>query len=189
MNIKSILCITISSMSLLLNNGIASNLDLNEIDESADNISVNSEQIELIPNQNNHNNNNNNNIGVDLQNKVLIINNHNNINEIENDRINIKEVVKDNKETFCDYFKKICNGIVVVPISLCSYVISILEFDIPEETRNNLHKASTAIIKPAFDNMIVSLQDCITTSCNKLITFGTNVLGGVKGYIVRKIWG
>ena len=124
---------------------------------------------------NNENNNNNS------------VNEHTEQNNNDDVVLEVKEegvqAGNEREESLCNNVKKICSGIIVVPVSFCSYVISLLNFGIEDTARTMLHDASIAVIKPAFDNTIKSVWNGIIIIGSKT----TNLFGNAKSWLLNRI--
>ena len=153
----------------------------------------NHDNINIERNENNHNNNANNN---NVRNSSEQEQHDNNAVALN---INEQEVNADDqkKESFCNSITATICSVVTLPVSICSYIfygiVNSATSIVPE---SNIHKVtmdlrdtSKEAATISLDNSMTSLVKCITLSCGKVISVGTNTIGDIKSYIVRKILG
>ena len=165
MKIRNFLFITISFMSLLLinNDVFATSLEVRTTDDISDNISVNSERMELLPYvQENEEYNDGNNV------------------------LNVHDAKVNNNESFCPSFTTVIQGVLLIPMTIYGSIISNI---VVNNEMIRIRSKSRDLVGNACDETITSFMKCIKIIGNKTINVGTNILSGTKSYVVRKIWG
>ncbi len=115
---------------------------------------------------------------------------------IDKHTINTNVINKESESICKSLTSTICN-VITLPVSICSYtlygIVNSATSIVPKSNINKVtmdlrNKSKEAAII-SLDNSMTSLVKCITLSCGKVISIGTNALGGAKSYVVRKIWG
>ena len=178
MKIRNLLFITISSMSLLLMNNdvFATSLEVRTTDDISDNISVNSERMELLP-------------------YVQENEEYNDGNNVQNIVLNVHDAKVKNNESFCPSFTTVIQGVLLIPMTIYGSIISniVVNNNKNISSSNNemirIRSKSRDLVGNACDETITSFMKCIKIIGNKTINVGTNILSGTKSYVVRKIWG
>lgn len=216
MNYKSLFNIIIATICMCnINSYASSNLKINEI---CDNVSVNSEQMELLSQSDNNDSyvtlyNNTPKqldhgcVQLQVQHSNININNRldilNNINKINNSNVeyniseqNVKSKDK-NKQCLCYHFTKIVKGIITIPILFGSYAISTSDFAIKDNDKSseiaisNLRNGSKEVMWISFDNTIKHCKNTTNLIWNYVTNAGSCVItvsNNIKSHLNKKIF-
>lgn len=203
-----------------ININASSYLKINDI---SDNVSVNSEQMELLSKSKSDDNNsymslyenkseqvNYGYIKLPVQQNNININNmfnlsSNNFNKSSNIdttcniiKQNLQMKEKNNK-SLCYYFTNTIKGIITIPVLLGSYAVSMSKFGTDNYKSSNiaisnLQNGSKEVMWISFDNTIKNFQNTTSTVWNyvtsinsNVITFGSNIFGNAKSWLLNRI--
>ena len=177
MAFKNLMYLLFTSLLILMNNkGISSELESNIIRNIDDNISVNSEQMELLP-------------------QLQENNAYNDENNIQNIELNIQDAKVKNNDSLCNSFTTVIQGVLLIPMTVYGSIVSNIVVNNNENisSTNNemirIRSKSPELVGMSCNETITSFMKCIKIIGTKIINISTNAIGGAKSYIVRKICG